>query len=55
MGGFDMADVRINVAIDEATHRTLKMIAAAQGKPLKAIIIEALKEKAEKQKEKNEV
>lgn len=50
-----MADVRINVAIDEGTHRTLKMIAAAQGKPLKTIVIEALKEKAEKQKEKNEV
>ncbi len=50
-----MADVRINVAIDEVTHRTLKMIAASQGKPLKAIVIEALREKAEKQKEKKEV
>lgn len=50
-----MADVRINVAIDEVTHRTLKVIAAAQGKPLKAIVIEALKEKAESQKEKSEV
>lgn len=50
-----MADVRINIAIDEVTHRTLKIIAASQGKPLKAVVIEALKEKAEKQKEKNEV
>lgn len=50
-----MADVRINVAIDEITHKTLKMIAVTQGKSLKAIVIEALKEKAEKQKEKNEV
>ncbi len=50
-----MADVRINIAIDEVTHRTLKMIAASQGKPLKAIVIEALKEKVEKQKENKEV
>ncbi len=50
-----MADVRINVAIDEVTHRTLKMIAASQGKPLKTIVIEALKEKVEKQKENKEV
>lgn len=49
-----MADVRINVAIDEVTHKTLKMFAVSQGKPLKEVIIEALKEKADKEKERNE-
>lgn len=50
-----MADVKINVAVDEATHRALKILAASQGKTLKTIVLEALREKAEKQKEKNEV
>lgn len=45
-----MADVRINIAVDEATHRTLKMIAASQGRSLKEVVLEALREKAEKQK-----
>lgn len=40
-----MADVRINIAIDEKTHRKLKMIAVSQGKSLKNVVIEALKEK----------
>ncbi len=50
-----MANVRINIAVDEETHKALKMLAVSQGKPLKAIVIEALREKAEKQKEKKEV
>ncbi len=47
-----MADVRINVAVDESTHRVLKMIAVSQGKPLKEIVLEALREKAEKAEKK---
>lgn len=50
-----MADVRINVAVDEKTHRTLKMIAASKGRPLKEIVIEALEEKAEKENKELEV
>lgn len=50
-----MANVRINVAVDEMTHRTLKMLAASQGRPLKEIVIEALKEKANKESKKKEV
>ena len=50
-----MADVRINIAVDEKTHRELKMIAVSQGKSLKEIVIEALKEKTKKAGNKKEV
>lgn len=55
LGGKFMADVRINVAVDEKTHKELKMIAVSQGKPLKDIVVEALKEKAKKESKKKEV
>ena len=50
-----MADVRINIAVDEKTHRELKMIAVSQGKSLKEIVIEALKENTKKAGNKKEV
>lgn len=50
-----MANVRINVAVDEKTHRTLKVIAASQGRPLKEVVIEALEEKITKENEKKRV
>ncbi len=46
-----MANVRINIAVDAETHRTLKLLAVSQGRPLKEVILEALREKAKKQDE----
>lgn len=53
-GGYIMANVRINIAVEEETHRALKMLAVSQGKPLKEIVLEALREKAKKQDEERE-
>ncbi len=49
-----MANVRINVAVDEETHRALKMLAVSQGKPLREVVLEALREKAKKQDKERE-
>ena len=49
-----MANVRINIAVEEETHKTLKMLAVSQGKSLKEIVLEALREKAKKQDEERE-
>ena len=53
-GGYTMANVRINIAVEEETHKVLKMLAVSQGKSLKEIVLEALREKAKKQNEERE-
>ena len=49
-----MANVRINIAVEEETHKALKMLAVSQGKSLKEIVLEALREKAKKQDKERE-
>lgn len=53
-GGYIMANVRINIAVEEETHRALKMLAVSQGKPLREIVLEALREKVKKQEQERE-
>lgn len=49
-----MADVRINIAVDKETHKALKMLAVSQSKPLREIVLEALREKVKKKDEERE-
>ncbi len=49
-----MANVRINISVEEETHKALKMLAVSQGRPLREIVLEALREKVKKQNEERE-